>query len=428
MTYKVTALSELALITDSLHKTPHYSAVGRPMVRVTDIKYGYLKLENTLRVADDVYAEFTRRYKPAINDIVVSRVGSYGNFAKVIDTDFCLGQNTAAIIPNKINPNYLFYALTSKTVKEQIEASVVGSTQKTLSLKNIALLKIPRFTENIEGAIGLHGYRLDRKIELLKETNTTLEAIAQTIFKSWFVDFDPVHAKQQGVECAGIDKATADLFPSSFVQSELGLIPEGWAVGSFTNDVRVISGGTPKTSINEYWHGDIPWYSVVDAPDKNIFVIDTEKHITKLGLEKSAANLLEAGVTIISARGTVGKLAIVGTPMAMNQSCYGLHDVNDCHFYTFLNTKRIVNELKQNVHGSVFDTITRETLSNVAVVSPSSALKTIFEKKVSPILLKVRANNMQLHSIATLRDTLLPRLMSGKLDLTEIEEQLEGVV
>lgn len=133
--------------------------------------------------------------------------------------------------------------------------------------------------------------------------------------------------------------------------------------------VDLIGGGTPKTSKDEYWNGVIPWFSVVDAPNKSdVFVIDTGKHVTELGVEKSSTKILPIGTTIISARGTVGKCAMVGEPMAMNQSCYGVRgkkDISDSFVYYAIREK--VTDLQRGGHGSVFNTITRDTFKTIKI-------------------------------------------------------------
>src|SRR5699024_5538162 len=149
--------------------------------------------------------------------------------------------------------------------------------------------------------------------------------------------------------------------PSEFEQSELGLIPKGWSVKSFGDSVTILGGGTPKTSIPEYWGGDIPWISVVDAPAAGqVFTLDTTKKITQLGLDNCSAKLIQPMTTIISARGTVGKVAMTGSEMVMNQSCYGLQSkVTGGELFTYFSTLRFVDGLRQIAHGAVFDTITR---------------------------------------------------------------------
>lgn len=163
--------------------------------------------------------------------------------------------------------------------------------------------------------------------------------------------------------------------------------------------MTIIGGGTPKTTISEYWNGDIPWLSVKDFNNDNRYVYDTEKKITQKGLENSSTKLLEKDDIIISARGTVGELAMIPYPMAFNQSCYGLRAnpkiVESAYLYYLL--KNTVNELKNNTHGSVFDTITKDTFSAVEVEIPpikeqikiSSILKNIDDK----IALNQQINN-----------------------------------
>ena len=146
---------------------------------------------------------------------------------------------------------------------------------------------------------------------------------------------------------------------------------EEWKEYKLTEIMDLIGGGTPKTSNPDYWDGDIPWISVKDFNGERRYVGETEKKITKLGLENSSTKILSKGDIIISARGTVGELAIIPSDMAFNQSCYGLRakDFVDSTFLYYL-LKQSVNILKHNTHGSVFDTITRETFENITVKLP----------------------------------------------------------
>jgi len=207
------------------------------------------------------------------------------------------------------------------------------------------------------------------------------------------------------------------LFPDFFEESPLGHIPKGWEVCPLSEKIKLISGGTPKTSEPDYWDGDIPWYSVKDAPvESDVWVIQTEKHVTKVGIENSAAQILPEGTTIISARGTVGKLALVGTPMAMNQSCYGVRGVKGYgDFFTYFTLFQATNELQQRTHGTVFDTITRQTFETLDCCFPPGNLTAAFDRAVESLLSQIRENLHQSHTLATLRDTLLPKLLSGEL-------------
>jgi type I restriction enzyme, S subunit len=281
---------------------------------------------------------------------------------------------------------FLMYALNNAN----ISGYLTGSTMPKLTQGNMNRIQILAPSLSEQRAISAVLGSLDDKIELNRRMNETLDALAQSLFKSWFVD------------------AT---------QSTL---PKGWREVPFTETVEIIGGGTPKTSVAEYWGGDIPWFSVVDSPHgSDLFVIDSEKKITQAGIENSSTRVLPVGTTIITARGTVGKIALVGVPMAMNQSCYGLRGKADKKgFHTYFVTRALVSQLQQHAHGSVFDTITRDTLAGMQVALPPAAVVEQFEEKVSPLMERIRNNLHESRTLAALRDALLPKLLSGELRVT----------
>ncbi|EBJ5575274.1 restriction endonuclease subunit S, partial [Salmonella enterica] len=272
----------------------------------------------------------------------------------------------------------------------------------------------------------------------------TLEQISQTLFKSWFVDFDPVidnaldagnpipEALQSRAELRQKIRNSADfkplpadiraLFPAEFEETELGWMPKGWITTSFNDLIELIGGGTPKTSVEEFWNGDIPWFSVVDAPsESDVYVLTTEKKITIEGLNNSSAKLLRKGTTIISARGTVGKCAMVAVPMAMNQSCYGVIGKNNISDeYIYFQLKNAVQTLQQMGHGSVFNTITRDTFKNIKVPFCNEELTNSYSLLVKNYFSKILNNNYQNIALTNLRDTLLPKLISGELSLEDL--------
>ncbi|EAQ1380984.1 restriction endonuclease subunit S, partial [Salmonella enterica] len=268
--------------------------------------------------------------------------------------------------------------------------------------------------------------------------------ISQTLFKSWFVDFDPVidnaldagnpipEALQSRAELRQKIRNSADfkplpadiraLFPAEFEETELGWMPKGWITTSFNDLIELIGGGTPKTSVEEFWNGDIPWFSVVDAPsESDVYVLTTEKKITIEGLNNSSAKLLRKGTTIISARGTVGKCAMVAVPMAMNQSCYGVIGKNNISDeYIYFQLKNAVQTLQQMGHGSVFNTITRDTFKNIKVPFCNEELTNSYSLLVKNYFSKILNNNYQNIALTNLRDTLLPKLISGELSLEDL--------
>lgn len=414
------------ILIDCEHRTPPATNSGYPYIAIPQIKNGHIQLDGVRRISPDHYAEWTRKLKPQSNDVIVVRRCRSGDTAFVPPGLKCAIWKNLVILRSNgkfVLPEFLRWLLRGPDWWEQVGKFInVGAVFDSLTCREIPdfELTIPPIKDQRE-IVGLLG-ALDDRITLLRETNATLEAIAQALFKSWFVDFDPVHAKQQGLAPEGMDEATAALFPDSFEESELGLVPKGWRICSFTDTIDVIGGGTPKTSISEYWNGSIPWFSVVDAPvTADVFVIDTEKHITESGIKNSSTKLLPAGTTIISARGTVGKLALTGRDMGMNQSCYGLRGKAGDDYFTYFSTCRIVETLKQHTHGSVFDTITRDTLSGISIVCPIDLAVLAFERLVSSVMERIRNNLEQARTLSNLRDTLLPRLISGQLRLPEAE-------
>ncbi len=220
---------------------------------------------------------------------------------------------------------------------------------------------------------------LDDKIELNRQMNETLEGITRALFKSWFVDFDPVRAKMEGRVPYGMDAETAALFPDGFEDSALGAIPRGWKVTTLASEIEILSGGTPKTSVDEYWGGSIPWVSVADTVP-GPYIINTDKTITEAAIKNSATKILPKETIIITARGTVGNCALLSVPMAINQSCYGLRGKAPIgQLFLFHQVLNQINNLKTSAHGSVFDTITRSTFDNILVVCPEIGVLERFE-------------------------------------------------
>ncbi|UTW49407.1 restriction endonuclease subunit S [Bacterioplanoides sp. SCSIO 12839] len=381
--------------------------------------------------------------------VVIGRSGNSMGEVSFSPVDFWPLNTCLYVTDFKGNDERYIYYLLQTINFDQFNS---GSAQKSLNRNAVYPYEV-KTTEckDEQVRIARNLAALEDKIELNRQTNQTLENIAQVIFKSWFVDFEPTRAKIAAKE-AGQDperaamaaisgkpieeldqlsaeqqeqlKATAALFPDALVDSELGEIPEGWEAKPLSQMVNLIGGGTPKKSEATYWGGEIPWFSVKDAPDDgDVFVIDTELKITELGLNKSSTKLLPEGTTIISARGTVGRLALVGVPTAMNQSCYGVQGVDGIGPYlNYFNVKEAVSTLKQNTHGAVFDTITRETFDTVILVQAKGDVLVKFEEVVKSNLNSIKNNLFESKALEEARDSLLPKLLSGEIALEPINE------
>jgi restriction endonuclease S subunit len=314
---------------------------------------------------------------------------------------------------------YLHAVLTTDAATAHYESLCEGGAYPAFNPHAIENMQIPWPSPQERELIGSLSSAILQKIETNVRLSNSLESIARVIFKSWFIDFDPVKAKMAGEKPVGIDDAAAALFPDSMEDSELGPVPTNWQAVPLTDLFDVLGGGTPKTTEKSFWGGAIPWFSVVDAPESGgCFFIKTEKTITELGVSKSAAKIVRPGVTIISARGTVGKTAIVASPSTFNQSCYGLMGKYG-DFYTYLLVKYMVSKLQNIAHGGMFDTITRDTFSALTVPKPMELIIQAFEKLVEPMFMQVRNLQYQSEQLATMLDALLPRLILGELQIPE---------
>lgn len=234
------------------------------------------------------------------------------------------------------------------------------------------------------------------KIELNRRINANLEAQAQALFRSWFVDFEPFR-------------------DGPFVDSQLGKIPQGWKVGNYTDIVEIKGGGTPKTGIQEYWNGTIPFFSPKDV-GASCFVLDTEKHITAKGLENCNSSLFQPNTVFITARGTVGKVVMTGTEMAMNQTNYALlGKQNISQYYVYHITLQLVARLLKKANGAVFNAITTRDFTSEQIVIPPFSTISQFSDVVKPIYENILLNDVQSNRLSALRDTLMPKLMAGEI-------------
>ena len=327
-------------------------------------------------------------------------IGRSGNVGTPYIYEQCWAHNTVLYVDDFKNnyPLYLYYLL--KTLP--LSSFGGGSAVPTLNRNHIHPLII-KHTPNIntQKKIASILKSLDDKIEVNRRINENLEQQAQALFKSWFVDFEPF--KDQ-----------------PFVESELGMIPQGWKVGTFLDNINVMPGGTPSTSIDEYWKdGNIPFFCPKDA--NGVYCFDTEKKITEEGLKKCSSHLYPKDTLFITARGTVGKLALAGVPMAMNQSNYALVAKGSIgSFYLYLLTQSLVSILMKKANGAVFSAITTRDFNEPTLMPPTYILNK-FETIVTPLFYKIHQVVKESRHLAELRDTLLPRLMSGELRVTDVD-------
>lgn len=325
------------------------------------------------------------------HDVIFTHAGTIGQVAFIPDNSkydrYIISQRQFYLRCNqsRLDYQYITYYFKSPLGQHLIDANtnqtgVPSIAQPSTFLKNVEIL-LPPFPE--QRAIAAVLSSLDDKIDLLHRQNKTLEAMAETLFRQWFVE-------------------EAD---------------EDWEEESLLNFIELVGGGTPKTTIPEYWDGIIPWLSGGDiASNHKSFIQTVEKTISESGLNNSSAKLLPKYSTVISARGTVGKYCILSEPMAFSQSNYGiLPKIDGCFFFTYLLINHVVEELQSSAYGSVFDTITTNTFRDIKIEMPQESIIRKFEVTITPYFDKMLINKVQTHTLEKLRDTLLPKLMSGEV-------------
>jgi len=271
---------------------------------------------------------------------------------------------------------------------------------------------------------------LDDRITLLRETNATLEAIAQALFKSWFVDFDPVRAKAEGRQPEGMDATTAALFPDSFEESELGLVPKGWSVMPIGEAVECVGGGTPDTKNEAYWQPEeFSWSSPKDLSGlQSPVLLSTERKLSAQGLTKVSSGLLPSGTLLMSSRAPIGYLAIAQTALAVNQGYIAMLPGGRLPpLYLLFWCRENMEIIKGRANGSTFMEISKKAFRPIPASVPPADVLEAFEQIAGSLFERLVANERQAQTLTQLRDTLLPRLISGQLRLPEAQAVLNDM-
>ena len=398
---------------------------GVPLLRGQNIQPGRLDLTNLKYISTETHKKWKKSALKA-GDVVIVRVGYPGTSCVIPEGIGDLNAASLVIVrPNegKLDSHFLCYVLNSELGKQLIRGRLVGSVQQVFNTGTAASLEVllPPLAE--QKAIAAVLGALDDKIKLNRRMNATLEAMARALFQSWFVDFDPVRAKLDG-------RPPAALFPASFQDSEAGHVPKGWTIQPVGEVVDCVGGGTPSTAEPKYWEGGTHhWttpkdFSSLQAP----VLLDTDRKLTDAGIAKISSGLLPAGTLLLSSRAPVGYLAIAAMPVAINQGFIALKCNDRASNFFMLNwCQTNMAEIESRATGTTFAEISKQNFRPIRVVLPRKELMSAFTAKVTPLYAQIHANLHQSHTLATLRDTLLPKLLSGELSVAGIESKLEAV-
>lgn len=341
-----------------------------------------------------------------------------------------VNQHVCIIRPktNVLDAKFLKYFFLVPYQKQHLlMLSSAGATRSALTKGMIEDLEIPDFSITDQKAIAHILGTLDDKIELNQKMNQTLGDIAKAIFKSWFVDFDPVCAKAEG-RPTGLDAEISDLFPDAFEDSEVGEIPAGWALKTIGDIADCVGGGTPSTKSPEFWDDGIhAWTTPKDLSNsRSIHLMQTDRKITDLGLKKISSGLLPAGTVLLSSRAPVGYLALATEPTAINQGYIALRPKGTVSNYYLLNwCDTNLSEIKSRASGTTFAEISKASFRPIRALAPHDDVMSAFHRIVSPIYERVHVSSKETQLLEDLRDTLLPKLISGELRIPDAKKFLE---
>lgn len=355
--------------------------------------------------------------------------GRYGTIGQVfyVEDDFWPLNTTLYVRDFKgNNPKFIHYFLKILDfLAYSDKAAVPGVNRNHLheALVIVPPLKVQRTITDFLGA-------LDDRITLLRETNATLEAIAQALFKSWFVDFDPVRAKAEGRQPEGMDVTTAALFPDSFEECDLGVVPKGWSAAKMLDISTVGIGKTPPRKESQWFSEDardVRWVSIRDMGTAGVYANQTSEFLTPEAVEKFNVRRVPDNTVLMSFKMTIGRVAITEGEMTTNEAIAHFRLDTD----TPLSAEYIYLHLKQfdfsrlSSTSSIADAINSKTVREMPILVPAKQVVAAFKDQISTVFARLKKNEQQAQTLTQLRDTLLPRLISGQLRLPGAEQAVE---
>jgi type I restriction enzyme S subunit len=424
MAFKESKLSDLCEIVSSKRVfAASYQSEGIPFYRgkeVSQLARGE-KTTAELYISEDVYTDVVSRTGP-INpgDILLTAVGTLGNPYQVKDADLPFYFKDGNIVwlrkfSKEINPTYLFYWLNSEYGRRKVLDTSIGSTQAALTITGLGAISIscPSLAQQT-GIVRILS-AIDQKITMNNALSKTLEDIAQTIFKSWFIDYDPVKAKIAGEKPGGMDTATAALFPDSMEESELGLVPKGW-------EVRALD------EISDYLNGlAMQKFPVIDENEQMPVIKIAQLRAGNTKGADMASSLLEPkfiikdGDILFSWSGTLEVEIWAGGPGALNQHLFKVTGKNVPDWYSYLSTKSFLSFFRGIASGkaTTMGHIQRGHLTESKLAIPNLELMNRVTEIIEPIISLKTEISVESRHLAEIRDSLLPRLISGELQIPE---------
>jgi type I restriction enzyme S subunit len=407
-------------------ETKDQSDEGYRLLQIGNIGVGRFRESGKSRFVSEETFYRLNCTKIEIGDVLIARMPDPTGRAWCVDEEIppsitSVDVAIARVDQSILDAKFLSYFFNSPLTLARIAGMQTGSTRQRIKRSDLVDLQVPLPTLNVQKSIARVLAVLDRKIELNILTAKTLEEIAQTIFKSWFIDFDPVKAKMAGEKPAGMDDATAALFPDSMVDSELGPIPRGWKLSQVGDEVECVGGSTPSTANSEFWDGDIFWTTPKDLSRQvGLVTTSSERRITSKGLQKISSGVLPVHSVLMSSRAPIGYLSINAVPTAVNQGFIAIRQSpRFAPLYLLFWLQMNMLEIKNRAGGGTFAEISRGAFKSIPFVVPNEQALLKYAEISTPILLQLTSLSLQNQELKNLRDSLLPRLISGELQIPE---------
>ena len=450
--WKTALLTDHYDISSGLSKPAKDFGSGYPFLSFKDVFYNYFVPDKLTELVETSVKEqmncsvkrgdlFLTRTSETMHELGMSSV-ALKNYDNATFNGFC--KRLRPKQDSDLVPEYVGYYLRSPKFRQRMLAFSTMSTRASLNNEMIGHLEITYPEPAIQQKIADILFTLDKKITLNRQINQTLEQMAQTLFKSWFVDFDPVidNALDAGNEIPEPLQARAELrqnvrasqdfkplpadiralFPAEFEESELGWVPKGWEISTAGDEFVIKGGSTPSTAIPEFWDGTIHWTSPKDlSSNATKILLDTSRKITNAGLSKISSGLLPINTVLMSSRAPVGYLALAKVPLAINQGYIAIPSAKTLSSeYTIHWLDSAMDEIKGMAGGTTFAEISKSTFKTINLIIPTLNVVNEFTDIVQSKYSLITNNVQEISLLTQLRDTLLPKLISGELRLDEI--------
>jgi len=434
-------------------KASDYVEEGIPFIMASDLEAGLINFSSCKHISSQQAGTLRKGFAKE-GDVLLSHKATIGRTAIVQPNDNEYIVLTPQVTyyrvkdESKLKNIYLksyFDSYFFQTILNQWAGS--GSTRAYLGITE--QLKLPVIVPPIETQVEIASFanNLNSKIHINNQINQTLESIAQAIFKSWFINFEPVRAKIaakqagqdpelaamcaiSGKSKADLDQiaeenfaelqATAALFPDELVESELGEVPRGWEVSTIGEQTQTVGGATPSTKNDEFWNnGEHHWTTPKDLSNlTDKILLNTDRKITDAGLKKISSGLLPKDTVLMSSRAPVGYLALAKMEVAINQGYIAiLPNTKYSAEYLIQWCEANMSEIKGRASGTTFQEISKKNFREIDFICPDEKIVADYTKIVKPLYDEISSKAKENHNLINLRDTLLPKLLSGEIDL-----------